>query len=79
LFEAVIQFLKTVTVKEVVNSMMEFICKKKNEEDIMLKTVSECCAEICELFLRTDGITVPGSYLSRLDVAVPKSSGCCVC
>jgi hypothetical protein len=77
--EAVIQFLEAVTVKEVVDSMMEFICIKINEDDEMLKAVSECCAEICELFLRTDGITVPGSYLSRLDVAVPKSSGCSVC
>jgi hypothetical protein len=49
--EAVIQFLETITVKEVVDSMMEFICIMKNEDDDMLMTVSECCAKICELYI----------------------------
>jgi hypothetical protein len=71
-------FLETVTVKEIVEGMMEFICLQKNEVDDIPRTVSACGEKILELFLRNDGITVPDSYLLPREV-VPKRSGCCIC
>jgi GTPase SAR1 family protein len=72
-------FLDTVTVKEIVEGMMEFICLQKNEDDDIPRTVSECGEKILELFLRTDGITVADSFLSPREAAVQKRSGCCIC
>jgi GTPase SAR1 family protein len=76
--ETATSFLETVTVKEIVEGMMEFICLQKNEVDDIPRTVSACGEKILELFLRNDGITVPDSYLLPREV-VPKRSGCCIC
>jgi hypothetical protein len=46
---------------------MANICIQKREEDDELSTVTECSEKIIELFSRTDGITVPCFYLSRVD------------
>jgi hypothetical protein len=67
LSETVERFLERVTVKDVVEGIMVNICLQRREEDDELSTVTECSEKIMELFLRTDGITVPCFYLSRVD------------
>jgi hypothetical protein len=67
LSETVDRFLERVTVKDVVEGIMANICIQRREEDDELSTVTECSEKIMELFLRTDGITVPRFYLSRVD------------
>jgi hypothetical protein len=67
LSETVERFLERVTVKDVVEGIMANICLPREEEDDQLSTVTECNEKIMELLLRTDGITVPCFYLSRVD------------
>jgi hypothetical protein len=75
------QFLETVTVKDIVDGVMESICIDKKEDESVLSMVSDCGESIMQLFLRTDGIKVPDpSYLSRreeLVIAESEKGGIC--
>jgi GTPase SAR1 family protein len=59
------EFINTVTVKEVVDGVMQSLVTERVTDDNGLNLVSACSEEIMQLFLRIDKITVPANYIAR--------------
>jgi GTPase SAR1 family protein len=59
------EFLNTVTVKEVVDGVMQSLVTERVTDDNGLNLVPACSEEIMQLFLRIDKITVPADYLAH--------------